>query len=448
MSLIELQLDRLVGPTHHFGGLGVGNLASQQNAGKSSNPAAAAIQGLEKMRMVAAWTQMQLVTPPQPRPDFQLLRAFGFSGTNEDVLKQAKEIAPHLLSAATGCSAMWTANAATISPAIDSINGRLRNADQGTTKNPQTELTVANLVSSIHRTTEPAQTRQDLRNALPPSCRVTDALPGGTAMRDEGAANHMRLGTSAEQPGIHLFVYGDGDPSPAQHHPRQSRAACEAVARRHRLPNENVFFLKQHPDAIDAGAFHNDVVAMSHHDRLIHHTAAFIDSDATLQRIDRRYQQLHDRELIRIAVPTESLSLQQAVATYLFNSQIISTPSEVAPRIICTRQVEQNPAARELVETWRAQGVFESVHYVDLDQSMSGGGGPACLRLRVPISDNQINTVPSCSRLTEAKYEQLREQIERDYVTELTIEDLARVDFHQHATETQQKLARILTIKN
>lgn len=448
MSLVELQLDRLVGPTHHFGGLGVGNLASQQNAGKSSNPAAAALQGLEKMRMVAAWTQMQLVTPPQRRPDFQLLRGLGFSGTNQDVLKQALEIAPQLLSAATGCSAMWTANAATISPASDSINGHFNRGDQQANLNPQTELTVANLISSIHRTTEPAQTLQDLRTALPPSCRVTAELPGGTAMRDEGAANHMRLGTSSKQPGIHLFVYGDGDPAPTHHQPRQSRAACEAIARRHRLPDENIFFLKQHPDAIDAGAFHNDVVAMSHQDRLIHHATAFIDADAILHRIEDRYQQLHDRELIRIAVPAKSLSLKQAVATYLFNSQIISTPCEAAPRIICTRQVEQEPAARKLVETWCGEGVFESIHYVDLDQSMSGGGGPACLRLRVPVSDSLIDTIPSCSRLTEAKYELLRTQIERDYATDLTIEDLARVDFHQHAIETQQKLARILTTNN
>ena len=443
MSLVELQLDRLVGPTHHFGGLGVGNLASQQNAGRRSNPAAAALQGLEKMRMVAEWTQLQLVTPPQPRPDFQLLRALGFLGTDTDVLKQAREIDPQLLSAATGCSAMWTANAATVSPACDSIN-----ANQHAAEEPRTELTVANLVSSIHRTTEPAHTLQDLRGALPSSCRVADALPGGTAMRDEGAANHMRLGTAATQPGVHVFVYGDGDPLPTQHHPRQSRAACEAIARRHRLPTENVFFLKQHPAAIDAGAFHNDVVAMSHHDRFIHHITAFADSEATLQRIEHRYQQLHDRELIRIAVPSATLNLQQAVATYLFNSQIVSTQSDPTPRIICTRQVEQNSHARELVETWCREGVFESVRYVDLDQSMSGGGGPACLRLRIPVLDEQVNTIPSCSRFTEAKYEQLREQIERDYVTELTIDDLARVDFHRHATETQQKLARLLTVDN
>lgn len=432
MKLVELQLDRLVGPTHHFGGLGVGNVASQQSAGMTSNPAAAAMQGLEKMRLIADWTGVQLIVPPQPRPDFSMLRALGFDGDNEDVLKRAKDEAPVLLSAATSCSAMWTANAATVTPAIDTTKDAIH----------ATQLTVANLSSSIHRALEPEQTKLDLLRSIGEG--VNDPLPGGTAMRDEGAANHMRLGTDQNQPGIHVFVYGDEEPLPRKNFPRQSRAACEAIARRHRLIPENVFFLKQHPDAIDAGAFHNDVVAMSHHDRFIYHASAFYESDATLRQIDQRYHQLTGRPLIRIEVDEDSLSLAAAVKTYLFNSQIVSTQSSSAPRLVCTRQVEHDAAASGFVQRWCEQGVFESVHYVDLDQSMSGGGGPACLRLRVPMPEKEIQQVSAKCRFTEELYETLREHVQRDYASQLTIDELADVEFHRHAGEVQRRITRLL----
>jgi succinylarginine dihydrolase len=239
MNLIEVQIDRLVGPTHHFGGLGVGNLASQQHSGQLSNPAAAALQGLDKMRLVASFGVPQIILPPQPRPDFQFLRSLGFGGTDSDALRRAYDDAPHLLSAATSCSAMWTANAATVTPGADS-------------QRDSTTVTIANLVASVHRAIEPQQTLSDLRGVIPAECFLNGPLAGGAAMRDEGAANHMRLGTNDARCGINIVVYGDGDPKPESNWPRQSRAACEAIARLHGLPSENTFLLKQHPTAIDA----------------------------------------------------------------------------------------------------------------------------------------------------------------------------------------------------
>ncbi|MEM8666626.1 MAG: N-succinylarginine dihydrolase [Planctomycetota bacterium] len=435
MSLIEWQLDRLVGPTHHFGGLGVGNVASQRSAGTLSNPAAAALQGLEKMRWIAQATGAQLIVPPQPRPDFEVLRNLGFSGSDADVLKRARDDSPDLLSAATSCSAMWTANAATVVPDIDCMNH----------DRTGTSLSVANLVSSIHRTTEPSQSQRDLKKALPDSCRILPPLKSGYAMRDEGAANHMRLSVAGASAGIHVFVYGDQDPVPTRYQARQSLASCRAIARRHDLVPENVFFLKQHPDAIDAGAFHNDVVAMSHLDRWIHHADAFFEASETYEKIESRFHELFGQDLIRISVAPETLSLPTTVGTYLFNSQIISRDTDSPPKIVCTRQVEQNPSARRLVEQWCQSEVFQSVHYVDLDQSMSGGGGPACLRLRIPLPIDLSDTIPKPARFSESSYDRLRDLVQSEYSTELMIDDLARIDFHQQASETQRKVVRLLT---
>ena len=345
MTLTEIQIDRLVGPTHHFGGLGVGNLASMKHAGETSNPRAAALQGLDKMRLVASLGAVQMILPPQPRPRIDVLRSLGFQGDDADVLRRARDEAPQLLSAACSCSAMWTANAATVTPAVDRVGVQETQSSTGAI-----DVTIANLVSSVHRAIEPAQTCADLRLVLPESSRLHDPLPGGAALRDEGAANHMRLGSSDAAAGINLLVHGDGDPSPQRHWPRQTQAACQAIARLHGLPSENTFFLQQHPGAIDAGAFHNDVVAMSHHDCWIHHELAYLDADRTMQTVEHRFAQLYDRPLHRVVVRSEELSLEDSVATYLFNSQILSTDSSGPPLLICPAQVDQHAGAKRLVE--------------------------------------------------------------------------------------------------
>ncbi len=407
MTLIDLQIDRLVGPTHHFGGLGVGNIASQDHAGQVSNPKAAAVQGLDKMKLVASLGAPQMILPPQPRPDTDFLRRLGFDGSDIDILSQACEHGFALMSASISSSAMWVANAATVSAGVDNRYG-------------YAALTVANLHASLHRSIEPGRTFDELRKCLPPTSVVFEYLPGGSAMRDEGAANYMRLGTDHNDPGIHLFVYGDGQPAPIHRWPRQTRSACEAIARQHSIDPEDTFYLKQHPHAIDAGAFHNDVVAASHHDLLIHHELAFHDCESALHQMSQRYQQRRRRPLRHVIVTSEMLSLDEAVSTYLFNSQIVShRDSSKRPVIICPSQVQQNVRARELIDRWCGrEHVFSQVHFVDLSQSMAGGGGPACLRLRVPMTPREIDQIPRSVLWSDSLDSRLRQVIQESYPSE------------------------------
>ena len=60
----ELNLDGLVGPTHNYAGLSYGNLASTRHRQTVSNPRAAALEGLEKMKVLADLGLKQAVCPP------------------------------------------------------------------------------------------------------------------------------------------------------------------------------------------------------------------------------------------------------------------------------------------------------------------------------------------------------------------------------------------------
>ena len=137
---VEVNFDGIVGPTHNYAGLAVGNLAATGNAGAVSNPRAAALQGLSKMRVLSDMGFAQGVLPPHERPSMRTLRSLGFSGTDEKILADVAQH-PRLLQAAASGAAMWVANAGTVSPSPDTPDGRVH-------------FTPANLASQLHRSIE------------------------------------------------------------------------------------------------------------------------------------------------------------------------------------------------------------------------------------------------------------------------------------------------------
>src|SRR4028119_2203148 len=115
MSLLEINFDGIIGPSHNYSGLSLGNLASTTNRGNVSHPRAAALQGLEKMRHNLRLGLAQGVLLPHPRPDRAWLAELGTT---------IEEVPASLRPAAFSASAMWAANAATVSPAPDTEDGR------------------------------------------------------------------------------------------------------------------------------------------------------------------------------------------------------------------------------------------------------------------------------------------------------------------------------------
>ncbi|MDP3908046.1 N-succinylarginine dihydrolase [Novosphingobium sp.] len=352
MALVEINFDGIIGPSHNYAGLSLGNLASASNAGDVSYPRAAALQGLAKMRHNLALGLAQGFLLPLPRPNHGFSAALG--------LDQGED--RRLLAAAWSASSMWTANAATVSPAPDTADGRCH-------------LTAANLVTMPHRSQEWPDTAKQLRLAFPDPAHfaVHDAVP--PCFGDEGAANHMRMGTSHAAPGLEIFVYGrSGGAFPARQHEQASRA----VARLNRLAPDRVLFVEQAPEAIAAGAFHNDVVAVANERVLFTHEQAFADPDGTYAAIRAK---LPEAEIV--VVPASAVSLTDAIQSYLFNAQLLTLPGgEMA--LVIPLEAWEHPRVRVWLDGMLASnGPIRSVLPVDVRQSMANGGGPACLRLRV-----------------------------------------------------------------
>ncbi|HVL78281.1 MAG TPA: N-succinylarginine dihydrolase [Sphingomicrobium sp.] len=390
MPLTEINFDGIIGPSHNYAGLSLGNLASQRNAGEVSQPRAAALQGLDKMRANLALGLAQGIFLPHPRPHRDWL---GRLGTNIDQAEPA--IAANAMSA----SAMWAANAATVSPAPDTADGRCH-------------LTIANLRTMPHRSHEWPATLAQLRLAFAdPVFAVHEPVP--PAFGDEGAANHMRLAPAHGEAGVELFVYGvSGGPYPA----RQHVEASKAIARLHRLDPDRTLFVQQSEEAIAAGAFHNDVVAVANENVLFAHEKAFADKAAMLDFCQARVRGFEFVEVADAQVP-----LADAISSYLFNAQLVSPPDGEMTLVVPTECRETQSVWRWLERHLAGNGPIRRVEIVDVRQSMANGGGPACLRLRV-VADPA--TLDPRFLVDQAKLDRLSTIVERCWPVQIHNDEL------------------------
>lgn len=401
--MFEANIDCLSGPTHHFGGLSFGNIASTDSKGELSRPKKAALQGLEKMKLLYDLGIPQIILPPHPRPLYSALRAIGFRGSDQEVIERAFHTKPEHLLEVSSSSAMWMANGATVTPSSDALDKKLH-------------LTPANLASNFHRAIEVETTARFLNKLFSAFATIHPALPSCTQFLDEGAANHTRFST-----GLNLFVYGS-ERGTKKYPARQSRKASEAIARLHQLPASQCIFLEQNPAAIDAGCFHNDVISTGFETLFLYHEKAFVD-----------FQPLPGITCVKIL--ETDLSLEEAVKSYFFNSQIVRSHNKLI--LICPEE------CRNLAFI-RALPYFDEVLFIDLNESMKNGGGPACLRLRVQLTAEELQAIPQSALFSPTLYKNIKSIIETSYPDSFHLTDLLDPQFRAAAQHAITQIDRLI----
>lgn len=435
MKHFEANFDGLVGPTHNYAGLSFGNVASKSNANAVSNPKQAALQGLQKMKALADMGMVQGVLAPQERPDINALRRLGFSGSDANVMQQAYKQAPQIFLACCSASSMWTANAATVSPSGDTVDSKIH-------------FTPANLTNKYHRSLEPQITGNILKSTFADPDYFThhQHLPENEHFGDEGAANHSRFCHEYGGNGVELFVFGryafdSSQPAPQKYPARHTFEACEAVARLHGLRETNVVFAQQNPDVIDAGVFHNDVIAVGNQNVLFYHQRAFLNAP---QMKDDILSKFGSDDFHFIEVPEREVSIADAVKTYLFNTQVIRLPNGNMA-IIAPKECENNPAVSAyLTKLISLNTPIQEVHYFDVKQSMQNGGGPACLRLRVAMTEVEKNKVNSQTFINDTSYTALCNWVNKHYRDELHVADLIDPQLLIESRTALDELTKIL----
>jgi succinylarginine dihydrolase len=413
VTLVEINFDGIVGPSHNYAGLSFGNLAATASKGVTAFPRAAALQGIEKMRRNVRLGLAQGLFVPHRRPNGPWLAELGTD------LGAAPEA---LRAAAWSASAMWAANAASVSPGPDTADGRCH-------------LTVANLRTMAHRSHEWPETLAQLRLAFADEGHFAVHAPVPGTFGDEGAANHMRLCPRHNAPGVEIFVYGErGGAFPARQHEEASRA----IARLNRLDPERTLFVRQSEEAIAAGAFHNDVVAVANEHVLFAHEQAFDDKEAFYTALRRLFA-----EIEIVEVPASLVSLADAVKSYLFNAQLVTLPAGGMALILPEEARETERVWAWLQSVAAGNGPIRSLELVDVRQSMANGGGPACLRLRV-VADPA--TVDPRFLVDEAKLDRIAECVATAWPEQIAPTDLANPALAEQVGAARRELIELLDL--
>lgn len=438
MNWLEVNFDGVAGPTHNYAGLSYGNVASAANQHQVSHPKRAALQSLQKMQAVSSLGLVQCMIPPQCRPNLRNLKALGFTGKRSEIITSAAADSPIQLAAAYSSAFMWTANSSTVSPSLDTGDQKLH-------------LTPANMFSSVHRCEEQFAVKSyfDWVMGDGDHFQIHDPLPASNVYADEGAANHIRLAPNHHEKALEVFVYGRNalDASqvcPVKFPARQTLQSFEAIARRHQLDSSHVLHVQQNPEAIDAGAFHNDVVSVGNENVLFYHEQAF--SAETIDQISSRFRQLYESDLILEKVTEAEVPLSEAVSTYLFNSQLLSVNGNEM-LLLCPAECEKSPNTKSYLDKL-VQGDNPISKYVamDLKQSMMNGGGPACLRLRVLMSEKQIDAMAPNFVVNESVIEKVGNFVEDRYRDDLTVDELANPAFANEAISVYQDFYKLLGV--
>lgn len=415
----EANFDGLVGPTHNYAGLAYGNPAAMEHALTQSDPRAAVLQGLEKMKLLQELGLVQGILPPHERPDVRTLRRLGFRGSDSNVLSAAARESPSLFAAVYSASSMWAANAATVAPSSDAQDGRVH-------------ITPANLITHFHRSIEAEFTARVFRRVFHDETAFVHHPPilAASHFSDEGAANHTRLCSSYGNKGVQVFVYGRSafncdDNVPGLFPARQTLEASATIARLHLLDPAATVLLRQNPAAVDAGVFHNDVISVGNQNVFWCHEEAFANTEEAMSMLKSAYRRISGEDLVLVKVSPNQVSLREAVKTYLFNSQLVTLPDS-GMALIAPQESAENPRTAGLLTEMAADksNPIRSIHYVNTRQSMKNGGGPACLRLRVVLTEEEKALTHQGVYLTDGLYRRLVAWANRYYRDRLKPADL------------------------
>jgi succinylarginine dihydrolase len=201
-----------------------------------------------------------------------------------------------------------------------------------------------------------------------------------------------------------------------------------------------VLFPRQHPAGIDGGAFHTDVLAVGYGRILLLHELAFADAAGLVAKL----RSLLGDELQVLLASDAELPLAEAVASYAFNSQLLELPDGTIA-LLAPEESRENPRARAFLErAASAGGPVARVFYRNVRESMNNGGGPACLRLRVALTAEEVGAIRPRVLFSGELHAELGAWIARHYRDRLVPDDLRDPALAREGMAALDELTRIL----
>jgi succinylarginine dihydrolase len=324
---------------------------------------------------------------------------------------------------------MWAANAATISPSPDTQDNKIH-------------LTPANLNSMFHRSLETEFTYQQCKIIFPKEYfEIHNPAVSISGYGDEGAANHLRISKSDNEKGFEIFVYGESgfkiDKTLVK---RQALEVSRSIAINHKLDMENTFFLQQKHQAIEEGSFHNDIVSLSNKNVFIAHEDAFQNRDDLKKMLNILESKIDNFQYIEIS--NSEIPLKDIISSYLLNSQLI-TNVDNEMQLILPDEVKEYDNCLSWLDKLKQISDVKAFDYVDIRQSMMNGGGPACLRLKVILNDEELESLNQNFLMNNERLESIKLLIEKEYRDVLYPDDLKDPSLLDESRRVLDELTKI-----
>lgn len=433
--MINLQIDRLINPSHHFGGLSPGNKASENHKYKLSFPKKAAKQGLQKVKILLENSVPQILLPPAKLPHLNLIKKIGYRGNIQKILSTLKTENPHLLQTIWSSSSMWMANAATVSPFYN-------------TKNHKTHITFANLNTMFHRSLETTIHKEHLHQVFSEVSNVQlhSALPNHSLYSDEGEANHISLFDSMSNKGLEIFIYSHDNPLKNNDIiSRQNKQASLSLVRVNQSKNHIIW--PQNKQAIKSGVFHNDVIAFGSGPIFIHHEQAYTHLKQFQKKLQQNLDSFWKGPFFYHVVTNKELSLDDAISTYFFNGQLARIKGNEYIWLLPI-ECKKNYNCMQLIKKIKKEiSLIKKVVFVRLKESMSNGGGPACLRIQVELPESSLKKINRRFLLTPTKVQKIENLINNYYPDSINLEKLAQAELINQSHIVYSKACQTLNFQ-
>jgi succinylarginine dihydrolase len=196
---------------------------------------------------------------------------------------------------------------------------------------------------------------------------------------------------------------------------------------------------------IDQGVFHNDVICVGNGNVLFYHEQAFLDEASAVAQL-RRAMDGVKADLTLLRVTDRVVPVADAVASYLFNSQLLSKQSGKMALVIPQECRENRAVAQYLDGLVGASGPVDELIDFDLRQSMRNGGGPACLRLRVVLNGAEAAALHQGVVMTPTLHAALVAWVGKHYRDRLLPGDLADPALALEIAAALEELTMILNL--
>jgi succinylarginine dihydrolase len=145
-----------------------------------------------------------------------------------------------------------------------------------------------------------------------------------------------------------------------------------------------------------------------------------------------------------VLATTRELPVADAISNYPFNSQIVTLPDQ-SLRVIAPIESQECDSTRRFLERVVAEdNPVTAVDYLDVRQSMSNGGGPACLRLRIVLTGQERSAIKANVFVNHALLRAIDGWIDAHYRDRLGFDDLYDPAFLRDSRTALDELTELL----